>query len=210
MPANYDASKSYSLIVFFHGAGQAGTNNTSQVNGHIANLLANAAKENAFVYIPQTSASWGNAVLENVTLQIANTRKHYSIDAERLYMTGYSLGGFGVWGAGGMNADAVAAMVAIAPSQGNMADINAKELVGKPIWIFRNFDDTQVGASHPRNRAKQILREGGYANFTYPADAASYPIYREKNNLRYSENATGGHTANPTFGRADLNDWLFS
>ncbi len=209
-PVNYDPTKSYPLVVFFHGSGQQGTNNTSQVNGPVANLLSRAAQENFFVYMPQASSGWGNAVLENTALQIANAQRRYSIDSERLYLTGFSLGGFGVWGVGGMNAGAVAALAPIAPSMGRLADINAKELVGKPIWIFRNFDDPQVGSSHPRNRARQILREGGLANFSYPSTAASYPIYREQNNLRYSENATGGHASNPTYGRDDLYEWMLA
>src|SRR5882724_1688824 len=43
------------FILFFHGAGEDGTNNTSQINGNIDNLLAEAKRRGAFLYAPQTT-----------------------------------------------------------------------------------------------------------------------------------------------------------
>src|SRR5215211_7046098 len=51
------------LILFMHGAGEDGTNNTSQVNGNIDNLLAEAKRRGAFLYAPQTTSNWSSAAL---------------------------------------------------------------------------------------------------------------------------------------------------
>ena len=39
VPPDYDPERAYPLVLFLHGAGETGTNNTSQVSVHIDNLI---------------------------------------------------------------------------------------------------------------------------------------------------------------------------
>ncbi|MBC8003645.1 MAG: phospholipase, partial [Opitutaceae bacterium] len=54
-PENYDAAKKYPLVVFFHGAGERGTDNAAQLkNGVKLFLTPNArAQFSCFVIAPQ-------------------------------------------------------------------------------------------------------------------------------------------------------------
>src|SRR5262245_8578626 len=51
------------FITFLHGGGESGSNNVSQVNGNIDNLLAEAKRRGAFLYAPQTPNNWSSATL---------------------------------------------------------------------------------------------------------------------------------------------------
>src|SRR6476659_8805222 len=51
------------FILFMHGGGEGGTNNVSQINGNIDNLLAEAKLRGAYLYAPQTTNNWSSATL---------------------------------------------------------------------------------------------------------------------------------------------------
>src|SRR5262245_9814122 len=59
------AISSRPLILFMHGAGETGTNNISQINGNIDNLLAEAKVRGAFLLAPQTNTSWADTTITN-------------------------------------------------------------------------------------------------------------------------------------------------
>lgn len=119
-PAGYDASQSYPLIIFLHGAGERGTNNTSQMaNG--PNTFANKdAREQfpAIVVFPQCPGNFmwsrrtkttvnGEAIFTFPVEQEADvplkaviqmTRDFIAdgvVDADRVYVMGLSMGGIG-------------------------------------------------------------------------------------------------------------------
>ena len=86
------------LILFLHGAGESGTNNFAQVNQNIDNLLAEAKQRGAFLYAPQTNNTWSpTTTTANTMLMINGALISYNVDASRLYVTGLSMGGGGVW-----------------------------------------------------------------------------------------------------------------
>ena len=69
VPPGYNAAQSYPLIVFLHGAGEAGTNNTAQLNNNANGAMklisdANLALQPTFMAAPQcptNSSCWGIA-----------------------------------------------------------------------------------------------------------------------------------------------------
>src|SRR5688572_30151659 len=80
------------LIVFLHGAGESGANNTAQVNGNIDNLLAEAKRRGAFLYAPQTTAGWTTATITDRVMTMVNRAlADYPVDDFRLYATGLSM-----------------------------------------------------------------------------------------------------------------------
>lgn len=56
MPENRDANKKYPLIVFFHGAGQRGTDNKDQLIYGVHDILAYSKDSNdpAIIIVPQS------------------------------------------------------------------------------------------------------------------------------------------------------------
>src|SRR3954453_12141415 len=84
------------FMLFLHGAGEDGSNNTSQINVNIDNLLAEAKRRGAYLYAPQTIDNWGVTTTEaNIMSMIQNAEATQNVDAHRLYITGLSSGGGG-------------------------------------------------------------------------------------------------------------------
>ena len=84
------------FILFFHGAGESGTDNTNQINVNIDNLLAEAKRRGAFLYAPQSPNAWnGISLLNNVQTMIGRAEATQNVDEQRLYVTGLSNGGGG-------------------------------------------------------------------------------------------------------------------
>ncbi|MEO1235403.1 MAG: PEP-CTERM sorting domain-containing protein [Planctomycetota bacterium] len=221
VPDQYDGTNALPLVVFYHGAGQVGSNNTSQVNANIDNLLAAAKREGFFLYAPQASSGWGaNAV--NLTLnQAANAVLDYGIDTSRLYVTGLSLGGQGVWNTLANHPGVFAAATPIAapsdiPGSGAAEQANAAALAGSPIWAYHAVNDGTVNVNFTRRAVNSLRDAAGLDTLDFPLqDNDGSPFYTDgstyldQNNLRYTEYASGGHAV---WGRAyneqPLYDWM--
>jgi predicted peptidase len=108
-----NATRKYPLIVWLHGAGEKGTNNTSQMNNGVVNLAndTNQAYDPAFVMVPQlpgspgSTGAWfggdtrGDTIISErrFLLAIEDMCQQYRIDRDRIYVMGLSLGGAGSW-----------------------------------------------------------------------------------------------------------------
>src|SRR5579872_7189963 len=113
-PENYDPKKKYPLVVFLHGAGERGKDNTAQLIHGVPEFAKeeNRKKYPCFLIAPQcpkgdkwSVVDWrvptvkfakepsgpGRLVLELITAM----QKEYSIDSKRIYLTGLSMGGYG-------------------------------------------------------------------------------------------------------------------
>jgi poly(3-hydroxybutyrate) depolymerase len=232
-PIGYDPSKSYPLVVFYHGQGEKGTNNTSQVNGNIDNLVAAAQSRGFFVYAPQVDAnSWYKSSVDQSMKIVSQIIKDFNIDINRLYVTGLSMGGSGTYSVIGRYTDAFAAAVPVAG--GLTADpgggLNlAPALVGKPIWMFHAQGDTTVRPNETSRAMINAIRaaDGGKPPLTFRLNAdpsnpyyntgapyysaASGTTFYSENNLRYTEYSDSSHNS-WTRAYADQNmwDWLLS
>lgn len=96
---NENLNRKYPLVVYLHGAGSAGKINYLKYLGYQSkNFFDNAQARNfqlnhpCFVLVPQTSGSWDNNKLIQL---IEKFKKEYRIDVTRIYLIGYSMGGYG-------------------------------------------------------------------------------------------------------------------
>ena len=195
-PLNYDPSKEYPLVLFMHGAGERGTNNTSQINGNIDNLLAHVKTTaySAFLLAPQSDSSWlsydeppSNAT--RMTLSVISQLEHeFSVDKSRLYVTGLSMGGGGTWDMIGRRPGMFAAAV---PICGYGDTDRASVMVSQPIWAFHAADDPTVSVAYTREMVNAVR------------DAGGHPLY--------TEYATGGHGIWSTvYNTQSMYNWMFS
>ena len=101
-----DNDELFPLIVYLHGAGERGDENTKQIQGlkHLGNGLSFKAKSfrknyPSFVYVPQCpeGSDWKREIVEGVIETIENLISYYPIDSHRLYLLGYSMGGSGTY-----------------------------------------------------------------------------------------------------------------
>lgn len=122
-------------------------------------------------------------------------RQYASIDANRLYITGLSLGGYGTW-------DAIerwpSYFAAAAPICGAGDPSQASKLVHLPIWAFAGSNDPIVPVSGSREMIAAIRQAGGNPQYTeYPGIGHVSWIYP------YA--IDGEPTASPAFF-----NWLFA
>lgn len=212
-----DTTKTYPLVVYFHGNGQGSGSPADYLRalkGTDSNLRAAAEREDFFLFIPQATiqnAGWGypgGTYMERAMLQVGNLQSDYHIDRERLYLTGFSMGGNAVYSLLGVHSGAIAAVVPVAPNAGGIADVNAQALAGKPIWAFHNRADTLLGNAQPRNRINQIRTQTGETPWTFSSTGDNF---YEENGLRYTENASeGGHAAGWVYRQGAVYDWLLA
>src|SRR4051794_5226229 len=176
VPTEYDTDPNTlrPLILFLHGSGESGTNNLSQINGNIDNLLAASKARSAFLYAPQTNFGWENATLfsEAMTM-IDRAIAERSVDPNRIYVTGLSLGGGGVWNFVNQFPEPVAAAVpicAVSPAPG----FAPATMVNESIWAFHGRSDTTVSVTVTRNVINTLAAQAGLPIPTYPATSNTF------------------------------------
>lgn len=214
-PEAADLSEPRPLILFLHGAGETGTSNTAQINGNIDNLLQGAKDRGAFLYAPQaTTRTWGDVTRStNVMAMIDEALGTYNIDADRLYVTGLSMGGGGAWNMLNRFDDRFAAglpIAAVSPS----GDFSGANLVGKPAWAFHARNDTTVPSQASRSVVAQVLSAASAAPVTFPTSAQPFSTLLYTNDhvgLNFTEWPRGGHGIwGPVYDLPEVYDWMFS
>ncbi|HVB64744.1 MAG TPA: dienelactone hydrolase family protein [Nitrolancea sp.] len=93
---------------------------------------------------------------------------YHDIDANRRYITGVSLGGYGTWEAIERWPNYFAAA---APIAGAGDPSKAAELVNLPIWAFHGSKDTVVPVAASRDMIQAIRAAGGNPRYTEYAGA---------------------------------------
>ncbi len=211
VPENYDASKAYPLVLFLHGSGERGDDNEAQLTANQgATIWAKPdeqAKHPCFVLAPQAHSGAGFDLREDegdseleisddltMALKIIDqVSAKYTIDKRRLYATGVSQGGFGVWNANEAYPKLFAAIVPVC-SGGNLQF--ASRLVDKPIWAFHAEGDPVVPVKYSRNMINAIRNAGGKPMYSeFPREMFIKPMGHYSWVLAYQT--------------SEMRDWLF-
>lgn len=200
------------LIVFLHGAGESGSNNTAQVNGNIDNLLTAAKARGAYLYAPQTSVGWSSStIIDRVMSMVDRASTEQNVDELRLYATGLSMGGGGTWNLINRHGDrfaAAAPICAVLPATG----YSAANLAEVPTWAFHAKDDGTVPYTTTRSVIASMLATTGEAAPAYPARPTSNFLFQSSTlALRHTEYVTGGHGIwARVYNQADFYNWMFA
>jgi len=154
------------LVVFLHGAGERGGDNTTQLIG-LPDQLSEPEMRTQFPCIclaPQCpeGSSWTRHLGELERL-VEEWRSDPQVDPCRIYLTGLSMGGFGTWELAGRRPDLFAAAV---PICGGGHPSDASKLVRLPIWAVHGQEDRVVPASQSRAMIEAIQAAGGQPKYT--------------------------------------------
>ncbi len=150
LPADYgrDAQRQWPLIVFLHGSGERGTDPQRLTSIGLPQILQDRSDLPFVVVSPQLppGEEW-NDKGETINALIDAIETQYAIDPQRVYLTGFSLGGFGTWALGLNSPDRFAALVPVAGGWEFGSDAvpaNICDLASKPIWVFHGAQDETV------------------------------------------------------------------
>ena len=146
IPTDYgaDAGKKSPIIIFLHGSGEAGDGTTQldKVKIHGPPKVAPNMKDFPFIVVsPQNPPRqmWLPTQVKGLTDHILSTLKN--ADADRVYLTGLSLGGFGTWATATAYPDTYAA---IAPICGAGRPATVDRIKHLPIWVVHGDKDPAV------------------------------------------------------------------
>lgn len=143
LPQSYNTIKKWPLILSLHGSGERGNKIDNVKKWGIHKVLRENDNFPFVVVSPQCPSGeiWEMQfnILKDLLDEIAN---NYNIDNERIYLTGYSLGGYGTWNFAILNPERFAAIVPI--SGGAISSQRALHLKNLPIWVAHGDIDTVV------------------------------------------------------------------
>jgi predicted peptidase len=238
--ATTDSHTPRPLIVFLHGSGEAGKDNTNQVNGNIDNLLAEAKRRGAFLLAPQSpDEEWRDKdVTDNIMAMVDRAIAEQNVDRNRIYVTGLSSGGGGTYNLLSRFPGRFAAAVSIS---GDMPapDFMAANLVETSICAFQSRDDDAVPVAEDRGVITGVLAAANVAQPPYSAAGSKdyflifnpslasnksfaervrqqrepneFAIKGTKLDLIYNELPVGGHGIWPkVYSLSEVYDWLFA
>lgn len=176
VPEEYGASpeRRWPLILFLHGAGERG-DDLEAVRAVGLPPFVERQPEFPFVVIaPQCPArsDW-TLELDALTALLNHVVANYRVDVRRVYLTGLSMGGRGVWQLAARHPERFAA---IAPVCGRRpvwmyAPEEAAALKGVPAWVFHGARDDIISPSESELMVAALTACGGNARLTLYPDA---------------------------------------
>ncbi len=135
-----------------------------------------------------------------------------SVDPNRIYVTGLSMGGGGTWNFLNQFPDRVAATVPICgvgPTLGFMP----AQLLDEPIWAFHGRFDATVSTNVTRNIINTFLTIAGQPLPTYPPLNTFGPNVQfdfPPLDLHYTDYRGGHDIWGPVYATPELYDWMFA
>ena len=189
LPENYDASRKYKLLVFMHGAGERGNDNSSQIaTGGIMGtelmmkrIITSKYADEFIVVAPQcpadmrwverdwTPGKYDFATTEaSVPMQLLQSLlnkeilANYSIDRAHVYGAGLSMGGFGIMDLAAREPGLFAAIV---NCSGGADDTNGELFATTAVRAYHSETDTTVNNDTLYNFVQTAKNEGREAEY---------------------------------------------
>ena len=187
MPLDYDPNKQYPVHLFLHGAGERGSDNSSQLT-YVDNLFLkkeNREQYKSWVILPQcpnddrwpslsSDNEWNNNFEKKTTkpnkslglvMKLMDTFiERKQVNKRKVYVSGLSMGGMGTFEILYRRPDMFAAAT---PICGNGIAAFAKRYATKvSVWVFHGSNDKVVHPKHSLKMVEAIIASGGSPNMT--------------------------------------------
>lgn len=208
IPSDYSSDQKYPIFVNLHGAGIRGSDNKRPL-AFVKQLFQNDAYnlDECIVLVPQCpeNEKWVDIVWKDGSYNLADVpesnefealvalieslKKEYSVDENRIYAAGFSMGGYGTWNLLINHPDLFCAGV---PMCGAGAPDAADRLLNTPVWAVHGAKDPTVPVSGSREMVEAIQKLGG-------------------TKVHYTELPDHEHDVwNYTYSNEEIFTWLFS
>ncbi len=207
-PMGFDSSKRYPVIVSLHGGGGRGADNRKQLRDW-NKILADKQRRSdhpCYVLAPQTTRLWNASDLKNIKRVIAALP---SVDMDRIYILGHSMGGHGTYILIQIDSSYFAAA---APSAGSGLHktgefIDASLIKDVPIWSFHGDKDKVCPIERDQKLFAEMKKLGGNMKFTtWAGDRHGVA----KKMITGSDNGTTQLSSDRCDGETGFMKWLFA
>jgi len=183
-PINFNPRRRYPVIVSLHGGGGRGSDNLRQLRNWNELLADEQTRTDypSYVLAPQASEMWNLTHLQNIKDII---KELPSVNVNRIYILGHSMGGEGTYRIIQSDPEYFAAA---APSAGgglarNEEFIDASIIKDIPIWAFHGDQDGVCPIERDQKVFAEMQKNGGNMKFTtWVGDGHGIPL----------KNITGG------------------
>ena len=207
-PMGFDSNKRYPVIVSLHGGGGRGADNRKQLRDW-NKILADKQRRSdhpCYVLAPQTTRLWNASDLKNIKRVIAALP---SVDMDRIYILGHSMGGHGTYILIQIDSSYFAAA---APSAGSGLHktgefIDASLIKDVPIWSFHGDKDKVCPIERDQKLFAEMKKLGGNMKFTtWAGDRHGVA----KKMITGSDNGTTQLSSDRCDGETGFMKWLFA
>jgi predicted peptidase len=180
VPANYDRSHKYPLVLWLHGFNGRGNDNMRQITAgnalgsQVWTRAENQQRFPSFVVAPQSpDGVWANTEKQEkadalqLALEIVDAvRNEFNIDTQRIYVMGQSMGGSGTWDALARRPELFAAALVLC---GLNDPAMAARIASIPVWVFHGEADQTVPVTASRSMVEALRAAGAQPKYTeYP------------------------------------------
>jgi poly(3-hydroxybutyrate) depolymerase len=222
VPAAYDPQIQYPLVLCLHGAGERGDNPSAVKNNSMATVWArdsNQTRWHCFIVVPQCPANgwWPTSnIMLTVNDILDSLLIEFSVDTNRMYVTGLSMGGYGTWDLISRFPNKFAAAVPMSGG-GDSSKVNLIKHV--PIWDFHGALDGTVPVKNSRDMITAFENAGATVVYTncHDGDCTGLPdsviagTLKNGARLIYTEYEYGGHLIwDQAYNSVFLLPWVFS
>jgi predicted peptidase len=196
LPMDWSPKQKWPVILFLHGSGERGSDGLDETQVGLPNALRSHYERWPFIVVmpqvPYNHHHWTDPDIMAMAMAALNAEvKEFHGDPERLYLTGMSLGGYGVWEIAKNYPGRFAAIAPVcggiywsyAPGRWHQPELVPEyvKAVGRtPVWIFHGADDPVVSPAQSQIMFAALSAAGGnvrfweYANYHHNAWDRAY------------------------------------
>jgi poly(3-hydroxybutyrate) depolymerase len=182
LPEDYDAHRKWPVILFLHGSGERGSDGETETNIGLPAAIRNHPDRWPFVVVmpqvPWNEHHWTDPDMMAMAIGALDASlREFHGDADRVYLTGLSMGGHGVWELARNYPGRWAALVPVASGlrwswapTARTTDPNLPEeyvaAIGRtPVWIFHGSEDHTVATAQGEEMYEALKAAGGHVRF---------------------------------------------
>lgn len=175
-PTKLEENTAYPLIIFLHGMGERGDDlELVKIHG-ITQYLEQGGELPAYVVAPQcpTDLDW-RYLGDHLDALYERILREYAIDADRVYLTGFSMGSYGTWQWASEQPNRFAALMPVAgngySARTGEYKLDLSQLSHLPIWMIHSVADAAVSIKGADDFYRDLMRHTKKFGYTRYPDA---------------------------------------
>ncbi len=195
VPVDYTVTKPWPVVLFLHGSGERGTDGSAQAQTGIGSAIRSDRKRFPMIVVmPQArpNTRWSGTMAAQAMQALEKSITEFHGDRQRVYLTGLSMGGQGVWLLAAAHPHTFAALAPISSflRLENDDDVTdpavdrallaqfpelleqvpaaafAKRIDKTPAWIFHGAADDLVLPENARQLNRAMRAAGGEVRYS--------------------------------------------
>ena len=216
VPQNRLPDSNIPVMLYLHGSNRRGDDNQKQLNDIASEISENRDRFQFIIVFPQCMENtfWAGPMTEQAVAALDQTIKEFDGDKNRLYLAGFSMGGFGTWQTAITYPNRFAALVPIAAGIEPVGEISDEDraLLSPQVSAAAAAPDPYRAFAEALSKTSVWVFHGG-KDEAVPVEGARKIVEAMKatgnQNVRYTEFENVHHdSVDDAFSEPELFEWL--